>query len=155
MSDIIIVAPHGDDEIIGCYEIMKARKCIILYTEDVNSDRQKEINALKNKIDLKAQLYLKSIPGILQKKENTFLFPDPTTELHPAHRAQGAIGETMVRTGFDVIFYTTNMNAPYIHEVPEWEEKKKLLDFIYKSQNNLWRFDNKYFLFEGRCQWQT
>ena len=109
--------------------------------------------SVKELISIQAQVFQNSIPPVFLNRNNTFYFPDPIYENHPKHREWGFIGESLARSGIEVIFYTTNMNAPYIHEVEKSIEKRQLLDKVYKSQSELWRFDHKYFLFEGRCRW--
>ncbi len=166
MSELIIVAPHPDDELIGCYEILKKNKTspIIIYTENFNDKRKEETLKLKKYFNTKAQLFLRSVPPQFLKEENTFYFPDPIYEIHPAHRTQGSIGESLARQGLDVIFYNTNMNAPYIHEVTypvdelvkmdsDYPSKKKILDEVYPSQSDMWKYEARYYLFEGRCKW--
>jgi len=153
MTDHVIIAPHPDDEIIGTYSILVKHRPIILYTELIDEARKEETLNLKNNFDIKAQLYLRQIPGMLMKNENIFYFPDPIYETHPAHRLMGAVGETFARSGYNVIFYTTNMLAPYIHEVKNPEDKETALTECYPSQKDLWRYDARYYLFEGRCKW--
>lgn len=155
MSEHVIIAPHPDDEIIGCGEIlMKNEKTVIVYTDpDIDEERKKEAVKLKETFrNVKAQMFLKSIPSHLLSKENTFYFPDPIYETHHEHRKQGVIGEEMARNGFDVVFYSVNMQAPYTHSV-EFEGKEEALDKIYPSQKTLWEYEKKYVLFEGRCKW--
>lgn len=167
MNELIIIAPHPDDELIGCWEILKKKEKspIIIYTEEMNEIRKEETLSFKKHFTVKAQLFLKSIPPMFLKKENTFYFPDPIYETHPAHRTQGSIGESLARSGLDVIFYSTNMLAPYIHEItiPLKEvfaqknrtinPKEEILNTIYPSQKDLWKHEKKYILFEGRCKW--
>ncbi len=155
MVDHIIIAPHADDEVIGCFSILKNSKItpVIIYTEPIDEIRRDETQRLNDFCDIKNQLYLKNIPNIFLKKDNIFYFTDPTYELHPAHRHQGAIGEALLRDGYNVIFYNTNMNAPYIHEVDDMDSKLNMLNYCYESQKRLWEYDAKYYLFEGRCQW--
>lgn len=154
MFDIVIISPHPDDEIIGCAgTLIKDEKPIIIYTEDLEEERKKEALKLREYVDIKAQFFLRSIPSQLLNKQNIFYFPDPIYETHPAHRLQGAIGEQLVRGGFDVVFYNTNMRAPYCHEVENPKKKETLLNNVYPSQKDLWAQDAKYYLFEGRCKW--
>jgi hypothetical protein len=154
MSEHIIIAPHADDEVIGCFEILNSLiSPTIIYTEPIDNIRLEETKKIRDCFDIDNQLYLKEIPGIFLKKENIFYFPDPVYELHPAHRKMGAIGEAFLRDGYDVIFYNTNMNAPYIHEVNNLDGKTNTLNYCYESQKTLWIYDAKYYLFEGRCKW--
>jgi len=152
----LIIAPHPDDEIIGCYEILERESNIlVLYSSDVDVHRKEEALKLKDEIqNVKGQLFQNSIPPpFLSKKETTtFYFPDPVNEIHPTHRAWGINGESLARSGFDVIFYTTIMNVPYIHEVNS-DKKESLLNKIYSSQKSLWEYEKKFVLFEGRCKW--
>ena len=154
-SDLIIIAPHPDDEIIGAYKYLTEFNAhpIIIYSADLDAKRKESTLKLKEHIDCQVQLFQMSVPQPFLKAENRFLFPDPIYELHPVHRAWGFMGEQMARNGFDVTFYSTNMNAPYIHEVQEPQKKRKLLEKVYFDQKTLWEFDHKYFLFEGYSKW--
>jgi len=153
--EIIIIAPHPDDEIIGCYSILKSSKVypIVIYTSELPEHRLKETQKLASHFKIRDQLYLTQIPDKYIKKENIFYFPDPIYETHPDHRVQGSVGELMARSGYNVMFYSTNMQAPYIHEINASSKKKKALNDIYPGQKSLWEFDHKYFLFEGYCKW--
>ena len=155
MSDTIIVAPHADDEVIGNYSILSDSKIkpIIIYTEDMNNKRKEETLNLKRVCDIKAQIYLRQVPGVLLKKENTFYFPDPINETHPAHRAQGHNGELLARDGYDVIFYSTEMNVPWKHEVKDVLGKETMMDTVYPSQSVLWLYEKKFILFEAYYKW--
>jgi hypothetical protein len=154
MEEIIIVAPHPDDEIIGCYEILKGeKKPIIIYGGETDSKRREEVKNVKKFFDIKIQMFQINVPANLLQKENKFYFPDPSNEVHPLHRAYGFQGESMARMGLDVTFYTTLMNVPYIHEVADPGDKKMLLESCYPSQADLWKYDHKYFLFEGYYKW--
>lgn len=156
MSDLIIVAPHADDELIGCFSVLCGEdtvKPIIIYTEEMNEKRQKEVLLLKEFIDIKAQTFLKTIPPNMMVPGNKFFFPDPINETHPTHRAQGMMGEGLARMGLDVTFYSTEMNVPWKREVVDPDKKEKLLNSIYKSQADLWRYEKKYILFEAYHKW--
>jgi len=156
LANTIIVAPHPDDEIIGCFEQLRNpfNSLVLIYSGDTDADRRETVLELKKQLDqIKIQLFQNSIPPTFLNNENVFFFPDPIYETHPKHREWGNMGESMARQGFKVNFYNTNMTAPYIHEVNNPEDKKYLLDKVYPDQKSLWEFDHKYFLFEGYCRW--
>lgn len=156
MSDIIIIAPHPDDEIIGCYGVLEKyhneRKIAVIYGPDCENERKEEMTKLKNYYSCH-QAVQNIVPQYLVQKENTFFFPDPVNEIHPDHRKWGIIGEDLARRGLDVIFYTIQMNVPYIHKINDPNNKESILNDVYPSQKSLWEYEKKYILFEGYCKW--
>lgn len=157
MSEVVIIAPHPDDEIIGVYEELKndENRITIIYGGEVEQKRRSEALKLRSILStIKNQLFQISIPQPFLQKSNRFFFPDPYFEVHPDHRLWGFVGEQLARQGFDVIFYSVAMNTPYIHRLgDEAKNKEELLNKIYPSQSDLWKYDKKYVLFEGRCKW--
>ena len=149
----VIIAPHPDDEIIGCYEKLIDSNPIIIYDGDTPLERRGETKLLRDHTKVKIQLFQKSIPTSFVNNETLLYFPDPVYETHPLHRRWGSIGEELVRGGYNVIFYTTNMIAPYIHEVKNINGKESLLNTVYSSQSDLWKYEKKYILFEGYNRW--
>lgn len=149
----VIVAPHPDDEVIGCYKYLTQTNPIIIYDGDTNKFRREEAAKLRDHAEIKVQLYQKSIPPNFISKDTVLYFPDPVYEVHPLHRRWGQIGEKIARDGFNVIFYNTIMNAPYIHEAQNPGAKEALLNTVYLSQANMWKYEKKYVLFEGYNQW--
>ena len=74
-GDIIIVSPHPDDEVIGCYEILENSnsKISIVYSDTVEPKRREEALSLKIMYEnVKVQLFMQSIPSSLFNKETTF-----------------------------------------------------------------------------------
>jgi len=148
----IIVAPHPDDEIIGCFEQVNDN-VIIIYDGDTTKERREEPLKLRKHFPQIKQMFQKNIPPTLKSKIHIFYFPDPVYEIHPLHRYWGQIGEQMAREGYFVVFYNTTMTAPYIHEVNNPNKKEAILNEVYESQKSLWTMDHRYFLFEGYCKW--
>jgi hypothetical protein len=150
--ETVIISPHFDDAEIGNWEIITNPliKPIIIYMQN-DEERKKEALELKNMLDnIQVQLFQKSIPQIFLDPKNTLYFPDHINEFHPDHRKWGAYGEELFRQGLNVIFYSINMTSPCIHEVKEPDKKKEFLDKLYPSQKDMWSYDTKYYLFEGR-----
>ena len=147
----IIVAPHADDEIIGCFHILTTSNNLLVLFDNLKAwDEAKESSDY-------FQFEKEIITDALYKlrwANHRFFFPDPYFELHPLHRKLGAIGESFVREDREnVFFYTTNMNAPYIRELQNGDRKQVALDSCYPDKKSLWKYDHKYFLFEGHCKW--
>ncbi len=128
-------------------------KPLIIYTSEVPTERRAETLELRNHVDIKGQMFLNSIPAKFLHPTNTFYFPHPIYETHPDHRLQGMAGEQLARAGYDVIFYITEMNAPFKFECAQSDEKRELLEKCYPNQNSLWTFEHKYFLFSGYDKW--
>lgn len=150
----IIIAPHCDDEIIGTFEVLKRNPHVtIMYDGNTPQERRDEALKLREKLPHCKQIFQKAIPQPFMRRINKFYFPDPVYETHPFHRQWGMVGELYARDGYDVTFYSTNMRAPYVHEVRAPEEKLDWLMFAYRSQSDLWKYDHRYFLFEGKCKW--
>ena len=154
-KEIVIIAPHYDDDLIGNFEIMYNNETSIVFTENIDNERKQETYKLYDNFEIARLHYTHDIPYIYYDNKDIyqFYFPDPIYETHPDHRKWGNVGEQMLRRGFDIIFYSINMNVPYIHKVDYPESKKEHLNKIYASQSSLWQFDHRYFLFEGRVKW--
>jgi len=152
MKEVIIISPHCDDECIGAYKFLK-EATIIIYDAIASIERRNEALTLKSKMsNIKAQLFQNTIPSSFLNKENMLLFPC-IEEVHPLHRKWSYMGEQLSRNGLNIIFYTINMNVPYIREVEDIKGKEDLLNSIYPSQSDMWKYEKKYVIWEGFCKW--
>lgn len=154
-NETIIIAPHPDDEIIGCFEVLMNPEInpIIIYSPLTDLSRQEEALNLKNYVGLKMQLFLNNVPTNLIDLSNTYYVPNPIYETHPSHRHYGNFGEVLLRNGHNVIFYSTEMNYHAKYECKTPHSKKHLLDSVYPSQKSLWENDHKYWLFSCYEKW--
>ncbi len=153
----VIIAPHPDDEIIGCYHVLNTclnsgTKLYVCYGIDPDHDPscRKAAKAFQF-----TPLDGESPDGLTCIREAARVYaPDPYFETHPQHRRWGHLAESRLRTGNKgVVFYSVNMQAPYIFEVDNPEDKLRALDECYPEKSELWQFDHRYFLFEGYCSW--
>lgn len=147
----VIVAPHADDEIIGCYEVLSQGSVWMVAFPRANPEALEESVRSSHVFGFSTVLVdgladLASLANVCQDKGGLIFFPDPFTELHPVHRRYGAMGLQIRK---NVAFYTTNMNSPYMHESNNPFKKKTFLDTCYADKRDLWRYDHKYYLFEG------
>ena len=148
MKEYVIIAPHADDEIIGCYELLKKGLSKHVF---FGSEKAREEAVISSELFGFSIHLFDEMPT---SSSWIYVFPDPTYELHPDHRSYGSFGEDILRKyGYEVLFYSTNMNAPYIHEIPQPELKRRDLERCYSKKNSLWLYDHKYFLFEGYTKW--
>jgi hypothetical protein len=88
----LIIAPHPDDEIIGCFEILNdpKQKVTIIYDGETPDIRRKETNKLREVFSsVKNQVYHSSLPTMYVSKDVTIYAPDPVHEIHPLHRSWG------------------------------------------------------------------
>lgn len=156
----IIIAPHGDDEIIGCHKILERGSVRVVAFPFFNSQAVKEslfsagiFGFVPIQFDTSISYILSSLNSLTNEAKGyggNIFFPDPHTEYHPDHKLIGGVGMQLVLRGAtNVIFYSTNMNAPYIVEVDNPELKRDHLNRSYPGKEDLWKMDHKYFLFEG------
>jgi len=162
MRRIIIVSPHPDDAIIGAYQILmkKASEIDIFYLES-DFGCETEVNCLQQKTNVGAHHFedrsllrdaLRSSVGEISH----IIAPDPYWDTHLEHRLCGAIAiDVALVFGINLIQYSTRMNAPYVRplEASVAEKKKDLLNFVHPSQESLWKYDYRFWLFEGNIQW--
>ena len=157
MSDICVLAPHPDDEIIGCYSIFRTVDTII-YFDMEDSDREIESRRFCDtfSIDMMHESVEAMINGDIDFDYwSTVYAPDPFTEHHPLHRAVGMAAWVIYYTGnIDSLhLYSTDMTPPWIREIDDFKEKHEMLDRFYPSQKSLWQNDFKYYFFEGDLTW--
>ncbi len=146
----LILAPHADDEIIGCYSLLKANQISrVIYFEELTPARRTE--AL-----LSADLYgfdALFAPDLDPSDLNAIIEQEPTiyipaiTDSHPAHKALNR----RYRKHSGVHFYSVDLDRCQHPKVTVDEPLQKLaeLNYCYSSQSDLWASNASYYLFES------
>lgn len=161
---LIIFAPHVDDAVIGCWSLLqdKSKNVLVLYTEESTAERKQEAKEISKFFGVNHRFVFAQaetmeaifVRRTLSALTTLVLAPDPHWEKHPAHKklgtlVQGICKEKRIRFGT----YSTDMNVPYLRELEKPDDKKMVLNKFFPSQNSLWEYDHKYFLFEGVSEW--
>jgi len=150
----IIIAPHPDDEIIGCWSVLRKAlvdKVLYIISNDLTDIRRKEANFTAKYFGFEHQfIELTDIEKHLSRKDLKYVFVPHFNEQHPLHRAVTSLVYYLrLNYNFIPVYYTTEMNIPGLVRLVDWKEKLFDLNKCYPSQKSLWTFDWKYFLFEG------
>lgn len=163
----VIFAPHVDDEVIGCFTLLRGAPddCLVVYLDVAPVKRRAEAVESSHYLRFKTSFAsandshwseaVHTYLTLVDYRKAVWWAPDPHWELHPFHKDVGArVRAECARFGRRFGTYSTNMNAPYIREldINEMSEKKDALR-SYPSQASLWEHDHRYFLFEGRVEW--
>lgn len=156
----LILAPHVDDEAIGCWSVIKQsieglRDTQVVYFNEISSERRAEA--------INAGLAGSFIPVFIDNLTYPVSFPDSQgmedwtrsqfdevyvparTDWHAAHKKLNADYRK-----YATHFYMTDMveGAAFIGETQS-QEKRDFLDAHYVSQRHLWKRNAKYYLFES------
>jgi hypothetical protein len=137
----LIVAPHVDDELIGCFSVLTERTDVtVMYLEEVSPVREREARKAAEVLKFEPVLppFLTSLSGF------DSVYVPCRQDKHPEHKKANAIFRTQATH-----FYSVDMDqgARYLGQ-KQALRKLALLDDLYPSQFELWRYDARYWLFE-------
>jgi hypothetical protein len=166
----IIISPHPDDEIIGCFSLIKqgSVKGVIYIDPDYTRFELAQI-AGKEMGFLVAELKFKDLPNLLEARAYDFMTPDvayvysylglggsqltywvpDVADNHLLHKAVNLTGR--MSSNKLLGYYSVDMNTGYVRELSDEmkKEKREMLEKYYPDQISLWKNNWKYFLFEG------
>jgi LmbE family N-acetylglucosaminyl deacetylase len=145
-----ILAPHVDDEVIGCYRLLAAGEVeSVLYFFELTEERIKEGNACAKRFGFQP-IFLNEahiIDTVGDIRGYTILVPH-VADQHPHHRTVNRVSNNYVAT--QLKFYSVDMNVTC--DVLDEETRRAKRDALYElfpSQQPLFNQDSKYFLFES------
>lgn len=154
-KNYVILAPHIDDELIGCYRFLKENTVKrVFYFFELTEERRNEARNTSTLFYFDPVFDFIPVSIATFEPPNTiFLVPNIHDE-HPDHKDVNNFAKKYL-SKFKLEFYSIDMNVDKdLLTVKEREEKKDLLYKLYPSQSKL--FENeKYHLFESHLDSDT
>lgn len=144
-----ILAPHPDDEIIGCYRILKHKLIDTVFFLNCESEKRKQ-EAIKSSeyFHFTPVFNMEKVVKYFLNNKIDILYAPTIKDYHPVHKYANELArQSKARKK---VFYTIEKNTAFeVLNDLEIRDKEFLLNDIYPSQSLLWKYDKKYILFEG------
>jgi len=139
----IILAPHIDDELIGCYSILHDID-EVYYFFDITEERKIEALNTGRKFNFKCYF---GVPFNASKVDTVYV--TTSMDLHKDHKILNRIAKNKEKLlNFKLKFYSIDMNRKPNFLEDLHQQKKDDMYKLFPSQKGLFDSDEKYFLFE-------
>jgi len=157
MSKVLIISPHNDDALIGCFLYLtnrikffeisfnKSTNYIFFGSEELEGERYEE-----------AMRFAKDFNLIVADLEFNLITSEFDLVLAPSPESSHYYHKYFAYKSLDIkakhrIFYSTDMTEWWVRPLPNdlRELKKDLLDKYFVYEKDLWRYDGRYYIFEG------
>jgi LmbE family N-acetylglucosaminyl deacetylase len=135
----IVLAPHLDDEVIGCYSVLETISDVIYFSNDYRRFIPKVVGINYTHIDDCDMTYM------LLNQERLIYAPC-SYDYHPLHRHVNKYARLTIPFQ-QLRYYSIEMNHPQLEEEDDPHGKKRLLESIYRTENMTQ--DAKYYLFRS------
>lgn len=136
----IVLAPHLDDEIIGCYSIWKEIDLVLYVQQDY---RERCIADPPFSKPMYRHCSLDEIQGIATT--GTLYIPSQY-DYHPLHREVRA---RAIGLACKKMFYSVEMNVPWLEVEEAPDQKRRLFERTYPGEIPTITKNDKYFLFKS------
>lgn len=153
-SNQIVIAPHVDDEVIGCYSLLASGNIekVIYITDfqEVTEERKSEAYSASKMFGfIPVFCTLASIRDHIRL--NSTLYIPNIGDSHPHHKAVSKyIRSSSILSSSDFMYYSIDMNkSPNLLSPEDRVSKLNALQKLYPSQAALFESDAKYYLFES------
>lgn len=131
----IILAPHLDDEVIGCYSIWSTLDRIYYFHQDYRA------NTLP---DGRYMPWGSGTADTISEQDTVYL--PSKYDMHPLHRRVRCIGLSLPGKKF---FYNVEMNVPWLQEENNPKGKRRFFKNLYPLEYETINKSDKYFLFKS------
>jgi len=143
MKPYVIFAPHIDDELIGCWSLIRAKEVDkVYYFFDITTERKRE--AIQLAFDFGYDVFFNADATQIDDAQ-TLLVPN-IRDQHPHHKIVNYSAKHRY-PGQKKKYYSIDMNYGTIL-LKDYEDKKKALLTYFPSQAALFN-NGKYYLFES------
>lgn len=144
MKNVVIFAPHIDDEVIGCWSVLSAdRVSDVYYFYDITPDRQLEAEACAKLYNFAPHFV--EAGDIIKLPEQCILFLPNIADNHINHKQVNIFGRSFAA---EKKFYSVDMNVPF-RVLTEIDSTLKRRDLAILFPSQLVLKDEKYHLFEA------
>lgn len=116
-----ILAPHLDDEVIGCYHLLESIDHIFYFTNDHRTARVQH--------DPRYRLWKDEDRD--RFRDSDVIYLPSKYDWHPLHRSVRRTGLALPGRKF---YYSVEMNTPWLEEEPDWVGKEALLRQLYPDE---------------------
>lgn len=147
MNKALIVAPHVDDEVIGCWSILNGDlEVTVLYLEELTDERKAEAHRCASHFGFTPVFYddqhsSRAVRDAAEQRAYQVVCVPSRKDAHAAHKRANASWRMLATH-----YYSVDMQEGVL--LPDAEEKRKVLDSLFPSQADLWKYCQKYWLFE-------
>jgi len=129
-----VIAPHIDDEFIGCFTLLKNKKIEKVYYLHAESEERKKEAENCSKIFQFEPIFSKPI---IIDDSCKYLIPT-RKDMHPDHIIANRQFLKEIKNKEQIVFYSTRMNVEWVQRLSDEDRKrkKKLFLELFPSQKN-------------------